>query len=351
MDGSLETPPPQAEPRAAKPSVVSGEPSFPPGYLLDGRFRIQETIGRSGMATIYRSIDAAGHEVAIKVPLRHIESDPVGFARFRREEEVGLRLNHPNIIRVTEVPAKSRPYMVMEYLRGETLDVVARRSRPMPEPDALRIAARVCDALQYLHDQDIVHCDLKPSNIMLCADGSLRLFDLGLSSAPLRRRSVLARFGQVFGTPEYMAPEQVENGAIDGRTDLYSLGAILYELLTGEVPFRRDDPWQSAFARTSGDPIAPRILNPAVSVAAEEIVLHAMCREPGERYVTAAAFRRELLMPGAVVMRGYGDRLRAPRWKLSLQGTPLVAGTLLGIGGLGLMVAGFLVLWLLSGKK
>jgi len=168
--------------------------------------------------------------------------------------------------------------------------------------------------------------------------------DFGLASAPLRRRSLFARLTPIFGTPEYMAPEQVENGSVDERTDIYALGAILYELLTGAVPFKNEDPWQSAFQRTTGDPIAPRTLNPALSPQAEEIVLHALQRKPGDRYPSMAAFRADLNAPTHVPVTGYCERLRPPRWKLGFQTTPVLAGLLLGLGAILFLGTMFLIL-------
>jgi serine/threonine-protein kinase len=168
--------------------------------------------------------------------------------------------------------------------------------------------------------------------------------DFGLASPPIRRRSVLAKFTTVLGTPEYMAPEQVDNGPIDERTDIYALGAILYELLTGQVPFKNEDPWQSAFQRTTGDPIAPRSLNPEISPQVEEIVLHALQRKPDERYPSTEAFKADLRAPERVVVTGYCDRLKKPRWKLGFQSTPALAGLLLGVGAVLSLIVLFLVM-------
>ncbi|MGD1032767.1 MAG: serine/threonine-protein kinase [Opitutaceae bacterium] len=325
----------------------STEPLLNPGKVLDGRFLIQEAIGRSRMATIYRAEDML-HErriVAVKLPLRIVESDPVCFTRFRHEEEIGLRLHHPLLLKFYSVTgAKSRPYLATEFLEGCTLDHIGRGTRPLPEGDSLRIVGLVCDALGYMHEKGVIHRDIKPANIMICRDGTLRVMDFGLASPPIRQRNVLAKLTSIFGTAEYMAPEQVENGPIDERTDIYGLGAILYELLTGSVPFKNEDPWQSAFQRTTGDPVAPRVLNPAISPQAEEIVLHALQRKPDDRYPSMAAFKADLSAPDRVTVTGYCQRLRPPRWKLSFQGTPVLAGSLIGIGVLVSLVLLFLFL-------
>ena len=325
----------------------SAEPQLGLGEVLDGRFLIRETVCRGGMATIYRAADMLNerHEVALKVPFLAVESDPGWFARFRHEDEIGLKLSHPALLKFVPIAGeKSRPSIVTDFLRGCTLDHLAHDTRPLPETDALRIIGLVCDALGSMHRQGFVHRDLKPSNLMICCDQTLRLMDFGLASAPIRRRSVFAKLTGIFGTPEYMAPEQVENASIDERTDVYALGTILYELMTGQVPFKNKDPWQSAFQRTTGDPIAPRTLNPALSPQAEEIVLHALQRKPCDRYSSMAAFKADLDAPARVPVTGYCTRLRPPRWKLGIQSTPVLSGLLLGLGAILFFVTMFLVL-------
>jgi len=327
-----------------EPSV---EPQLRLDEVFDSRFLVREIIGRSGMATIYRAEDLqhGGRDVALKVPLMSVESDPVCFTRFRHEEEIGLKLAHPFLLKFYPVAGeKSRPYLVMEFLRGCTLAHLGHQARPLAEADALRIVALVAEAVGQMHDHGFIHRDLKPENIMLCCDRTLRVMDLGLASPPLRHRHVLAKLTPIFGTPEYMAPEQVEHGPIDERTDIYGLGAILYELLTGAVPFRHEDPWESAYQRTTGDPLAPRVVNPALSPQAEEIVLHALQRKPVDRYPSMAAFKADLDVPAQVMVTGYCHRLRPPRWKLSFQATPVLSGLLLGLGAILFLVVLFLLL-------
>ena len=325
----------------------SADPQLRLSQVLDGRFLVREIYCRGGMATIYRAEDLLNErrDVALKVPLMKIESDPVSFDHFRHEEEIGIRLTHPSLLRFYPVAReKCRPYLVTEFLRGCTLDYLERETRPLAETDALKIVGLICDAVGSMHAQGFIHRDLKPSNIMICTDQTLRVMDFGLASPPLRQRSVLAKLTPLFGTPQYMAPEQVENGPIDERTDVYGLGAILYELLTGAVPFRHDDPWESAFQRTAGDPIAPRTLNPDLSPQAEEIGLHALQRKPGDRYPSMAAFKADLSAPTRVQVTGYCERLRPPRWKFGFHSTPVLAGLLLGIGAILLLVTLFLML-------
>jgi serine/threonine-protein kinase len=325
----------------------SAEPQLRACHVLDGRFLIREAISRSRMATTYRAEDMfhGRREVAAKVPLMWVESDSACLTRFLHEEEIGLKLSHPFLLRFYPTDReKYRPYIVTEFLRGCTLSHLGRGTNRLPEADSLKITSLICEALGYMHGQGLIHRDLKPANIMICCDQTLRVTDFELASPPVGRRSLLAKLAPVVGTPEYMAPEQVEKEPVDERTDIYGLGAILYELLTGSVPFQNANVWESAFQRTTGDPIAPRRLNPALSPQAEEIVLHALQRRPVDRYQSMTAFRADLCARERVRVTGYCERLQPPRWRLSLQATPVLSGLLLGLGAILLLVIGFLIL-------
>ena len=296
------------------------------GDVLDSRFRIDEVISRSGMASIYKAWDLLIEEtVAVKVPHMQFESDPGSFARFQREAEIGKRLNHPNILRFINVTKQSRQYIAMEYLEGRTLSSVMNEVRPIPIPDAVQIASALCDALAHMHEKGVVHRDLKPQNIMICNDGSIRIMDFGIAKATEMRRITFAGFSPAMGTPDYMAPEQVKGRRGDERTDIYSLGAILYEMTTGQVPFEGPNPFIVMNSRITGDPIAPRKVNPKISPELEEIILHAMEREPYRRYASAAAMKAELDDPESVKSTERHKHLQSPRiWKTRWQGTRLV---------------------------
>ncbi|HXI82509.1 MAG TPA: protein kinase [Verrucomicrobiae bacterium] len=298
---------------AEKP--VTGE--IEAGQLLDDRFFIHEMISRSGMATIYRATDRQTKQmVAVKVPFMQFESDPGFFARFQREEEIGLKLNHPSVLKFIPVEKKSRPYIVTEYLRGYTLAHLLTSIRPMPVADALKLASRVCDTLAYLHEQGVTHRDLKPQNIMMCYDGTIRLMDFGIARGGEGRRITYTGFTPAMGTPDYMAPEQVKGKRGDARTDIYSLGAILYEMLTGHQPFEGENPLVIMNARLISDPVAPRKVNPELSPQIEEIILHAMERDPAKRYASAAEMKAELDAPEKVVVTGRAERLQSQvAWK------------------------------------
>ncbi|MBU6401667.1 MAG: serine/threonine protein kinase [Verrucomicrobia bacterium] len=321
-------------------------PELRPGFVLDGRFVIGGPISRSGMATIYQAQDALDHHrlVAVKVPHLSYEADPNCFSRFQREEEVGLGLNHPFVLKFIPVEKKSRPYLVTEYLHGWTLLHLLSAMHPLPEQDALKIASLVCDALQHLHQRGVIHRDLKPGNIMICRDRTIRVMDFGIASSAAARKITISGLTATLGTPEYMSPEQVKNERGDERSDIYGLGTVLYEMLTGAVPFQHENCWVTMNRRVTGDPVAPRTLNPQLSPQAEEIVLHALQRAPADRFQTAAEFKNALDAPDRVRVTGYCDRLQAPCWRLSLRETPVLAGTLLGVGFLALQVLGFLLL-------
>jgi len=301
------------------------------GSLLDRRFEITDVIARSGMASLFKANDRkTGEAVALKVPLLQIESDPAGFDRFKREEEIGLQLNHPCILKIIPVEEKSRPYIVMEYLEGQTLSELLKSVRPLPEPDAVKIASRVCEALEYMHSKGVVHRDLKPQNIMLCNDGSIRIMDFGIARAQNPRRLTFVGFTPAMGTPDYMAPEQVRGSRGDARTDIYSLGAILYEMATGETPFGGDSAYVIMNARVSGDPMAPRKVNQKLTPVLEEIILHAMERDPKRRYQSAAEMRKELDDYECVELTGRYSRLQAPQvWKSRFRLLPVIIGFVL----------------------
>ncbi len=291
------------------PSRISGE--LRPGDVLDGRFAITEVLCHGGMATIFRAQDLRneGKPVVLKVPHKLAEIDPALFSRFQREEEIGGKLNHPGVVKFVPVHGeKSRPYIVTEYLSGRTLFHRLQDCPLFPEKEALALAGRICEVLEYLHNQGVIHRDLKPENIILCDDGSIRIMDFGIARAAGTRRLTFIGFAP--GTPHYMAPERVKCKRGDERTDIYGLGAILYEMLTGTIPFDDDDILVIMNARVTGDPKAPRKLNPKLSPQAEEIVLRAMDRNPANRHQTAAALKKDLDAPEQVEVTGRSRSLK-----------------------------------------
>jgi serine/threonine-protein kinase len=309
-----------------KGTLVSNE--LQPGQILDNRFEIIDTISKSGMATIFKARDRkAGTTVAMKIPHMQFESDPGAYSRFQREEEIGKVLNHPFILKIFPIDAdqKSRPYIVMEYLEGQTLDALLKEIHPLPEADAVKIASRLCEALDHMHKNNVVHRDLKPQNIMICSDGTLRIVDFGIAKSLKMRRITFVGLSPTMGTPDYMAPEQVKGKRGDERTDIYALGAILYEMTTGQTPFEGENAYAIMNARLTGDPVAPRKVNPKLTPAVEEIILHAMSRNPADRYPSATAMKEELDDYEKVELIGRFKHLQAPQaWKNKFPLLPLI---------------------------
>jgi serine/threonine-protein kinase len=298
---------------AAAAVTGTGEPG--PGQVLDGRFEITDLVARSNMASIFKGVDrTTGQSVAIKIPLMALEGDVAGYERFQREEQIGAGLSHPGVLKVVKVETpKSRPYLVMEFLEGETLAKIMSRRKKLPEAEAIAYASEICDALDYLHSNGIVHRDLKPQNIMVCADGTLRLFDFGIARVEKARRLTFVGLTPTLGTPDYISPEQVRGKRGDHRSDIYSLGAILYEMVTGSTPFEGESPYVVMNARVTGDPEAPRKLNPEIRTSLEEVILHAMERDPRQRYDSAGEMKRELNNLNLVAITHRDQRLKAPQ--------------------------------------
>jgi serine/threonine protein kinase len=204
--------------------------------------------------------------------------------------------------------------------------------------------SRLCEAVEYLHGQEVVHYDLKPENVILCEDGSIRLIDFGLAHEIVRGRFAFAGLAPPIASSDYVAPEQIRR--LRGRTsvDIYALGAMLYEMLTGHPPFEGDDPFVVASARQIGDPTAPRVLSPAVSVELEEVVLRALRRDPTERYGSAAAMKIDLDHPARVQVSGLAARLvEVTRWRKLLR--LIRYGALVGVAPVAFLVVLFRVLW------
>ncbi len=308
--------PKKAAVAAAAAATGTSEPG--PGRILDGRFEITDLVARSNMASIFRGTDKkTGQSVAIKIPLMALESDIAGYERFKREEEIGAQLNHPAILKVIKVEEpKSRPYLVMEFLEGKTLAEIITKRKTLSEGEAVAYTSQICDALEYLHKNGIAHRDLKPQNIMVCKDGSLRLFDFGIARVETARRLTFVGLTPALGTPDYISPEQVRGKRGDHRSDIYSLGAILYELVTGSTPFQGESPYIVMNARVTGDPEAPRKINPELNPAVEEVILHALERDPKKRYQSASEMKQDLDNLDKVDLTGRDQRLRAPQpWK------------------------------------
>jgi serine/threonine protein kinase len=318
-----------------------------PGHTLEGRFHLLEEIGRGGMSTVFKATDLErdGQLVAVKVPLPQFASGLGSWSMFQREAEIGARLDHPYLLRfVPLAPRKNRTHIVTEYVAGPTLADRVGRGRRLPEAEALAITSRLCDVVDYMHRQEIVHYDLKPENVILSGDGSIRLIDLGMAHEVVKGRFGMSGAAPPFATTNYVAPEQIGRKRGQTSVDIYALGAMLYEMLTGQAPFEGDDPFVIASARQIGDPKAPRELCPGISPQAEEIVLRALRRDPAERYATAAELKAALDAPSQVVVSGLSTRLVAVTpWRRRLRWLRFV--TLTALVPLALLVGAFFLLW------
>ncbi len=288
-----------------------------PGQALD-QYELLDIVARSGMATIFRARDAENDRiVALKVPHLQYAGDIVFHQRFLREEEIGLRLDHPGIIKVYRPREKSRLYIAMEYVEGEPLAERIRREGRLPVDAAVDFALQIADVLVYLHDRNVVHRDLKPENIMILPAGRIKLMDFGIASDTSSRKITWSGLSQSVGTPDYMAPEQIKGQRGSPRTDVYSLGIILYEMLTGSVPFTGPNVYAAMRAKMLEHPVSPRSLQPAIPPQIEEITLHAFERLPGDRFQSAAEFREALAHPERVALTDRSAR-RRPASKLEL---------------------------------
>jgi serine/threonine protein kinase len=318
-----------------------------PGQTLEGRFLLVGEIGLGGMSTVFSACDLEnGNQlVAVKVPLPQYSSGLGSWSMFQREVEIGEQLAHPSILRFIALPpSKQRAYVVTEYVAGATLASRVGGGRALPEREALSIASRLCDAVAYLHGRGFVHYDLKPGNVILGDDGSLRLIDLGLAHKIARGRFALSGPAPAIASAEYVAPEQLRRRRGRTSVDIYALGAMLYEMLTGHAPFEGDDPFVLASAREIGDPKAPRTLNPSISVQVEEIVLRALRRDPAERYLSAAELKADLDHPEQVHVSGLSQRLiEVTRWRRNLRLIRRI--TLVGLTPIALLVLSFRLLW------
>ena len=270
-----------------------------PQHLSD-RYEIGEILGFGGMSEVHLARDQRLHrDVAIKVLRADLARDPSFYLRFRREAQNAAALNHPAIVAVydtgeAETPQGPLPYIVMEYVDGVTLRDIVHTEGPMPAKRALEVIADACQALNFSHQHGIIHRDVKPANIMISKTGAVKVMDFGIARA-LSDASSVTQTAAVIGTAQYLSPEQARGEKVDARSDVYSLGCVLYEILTGEPPFVGDSPVAVAYQHVREDPVPPSQRHNDISPELDAVVLKALAKNPDNRYQTAAEMRSDLV--------------------------------------------------------
>ena len=281
------------------------------GSQIDS-YRIEAPVARSGMASIFRATDTRDNrQVALKIPHPDMESDPILFDRFLREAGIGEKLNHPKVMRVFGSEERSRVYMVMEWCEGRLLRQILSEGR-MTHDRAIYIAIGVLDALEYIHANGVVHRDLKPENIMVDAHDNIKLIDFGIACDTAARRLTYANFTATLGTPDYISPEQVKGKRGDGRSDIFSMGVILYEMLSGKVPFSGPSPLAAMNDRLLNHPLPPTVADSSISPQLQEVLYRALERDPKNRYAKAHDFAWDLEHLDQV---GVEDRVELRDWQ------------------------------------
>ncbi|NIJ05591.1 Stk1 family PASTA domain-containing Ser/Thr kinase [Frigoribacterium faeni] len=277
-------------------------------HLLANRYQIGELIGRGGMADVHVGTDARlGRRVAIKLMKPSLATDPAFRTRFRQEAQAAARMAHPTIVRVFDAGEESTrdrsghevqvPFIVMEYVEGRLLKDIVREG-PMDPAEAVRVTEGILTALEYSHRAGVVHRDIKPGNVMITHAGQVKVMDFGIARAISDSSATVAQTTTILGTAQYFSPEQARGETVDARSDLYSTGVLLFELLTGRAPFRGDSPVAVAYQHVSEAPVPPSTVIPAVSPALDAVVLRALAKDRFERFQTAADFRDDVHAAG-----------------------------------------------------
>ncbi|MGW3227994.1 protein kinase domain-containing protein [Kitasatospora sp. NPDC001095] len=273
------------------------------GRALNGRYELVELLGVGGMATVWRGVDRVlGRQVAVKVLNGGLADDPRFAERFSREAQHAAMLAHPRIVMVFDSGVdQGTPFIVMELVSGRSLAALLAERQALPVERAVGIAAAVCEALSVAHAAGLVHRDIKPGNIMITDDGGVKVVDFGIARAGSSNN--LTQTASVLGTAAYLSPEQATASELDGRTDLYAVGCVLTEMLTGATPFTADTPVAIAFKHVSEQPLPPSVRRPGLPPALDAAVLRLLAKNPADRPADAAAARAELLttVPGLMV--------------------------------------------------
>ena len=265
------------------------------GSVLGGRYRVEARIGSGGMGEVYRGVDTVlDRTVAIKVLLPQFARDANFVDRFRREAQAAARLNHPNLVGIYDSGADGETqFIVMEFIQGRTLDDFMGSGGRFTVPHAVEVAEKICDALAYAHVAGVIHRDIKPANVMVTRKGEVKVMDFGIARIVAGPQTA-PQTSAVLGTAAYISPEQAQGQPVDGRSDIYSLGAVLYEMLTGRPPFTGDSPVAVAYKQVNESPVLPSVANPEVTPLLDAVLMRALAKNPANRYQTADEFRADL---------------------------------------------------------
>src|SRR5271157_348951 len=303
-----------------------------PQHLSD-RYELGEILGFGGMSEVHLARDVRLHrDVAVKVLRADLARDPSFYLRFRREAQNAAALNHPSIVAVydtgeAETPTGPLPYIVMEYVDGVTLRDIVHTDGPLPPRRAIEIIADACQALNFSHQNGIIHRDVKPANIMISATNAVKVMDFGIARAIADSGNSVTQTAAVIGTAQYLSPEQARGDPVDARSDVYSLGCVLYEILTGEPPFTGDSPVAVAYQHVREDPVPPSKRHEGISADLDAVVLKALAKNPDNRYQTAAEMRADL------VRVHNGETPEAPKVLTDAERTSLLSSPAGNLGG------------------
>jgi hypothetical protein len=317
-------------------------------HVLAGRYELGPVLGQGGMARVHKAVDRQlGRPVAVKVLAPPFDRDRAFVERFRREARAAAGLSHPNIVAVFDSGSDDGThYIVTELAQGETLAERLRRDGSMPPQQVVDVAVDVCRALTAAHERGLIHRDVKPGNVMLLEDGRVKVVDFGIARAA--GSDTLTGTGVVMGSTAYLSPEQASGGPVDERSDLYSLGCVLFEMLTGQVPFRADTPVATMYRHVNEEPPRPSSIAP-VPAGLEDVVMRCLEKDPKRRFGSAAELERALLAvplatdgdtqplaavgaaadetrPIQVATRPSRPRRRVPRWMFAVAGVVLLVG-------------------------
>lgn len=261
------------------------------GTVLINRYEILEKIGSGGMAVVYKAKDTLlGRLVAVKILHEQFAQDETFVRHFRREAQSGAGLSHPNIVSIFDVGRhQDDHFLVMEYVEGTNLKDIIKRFGPLEEDHVLRMGIELCDALEHAHENGLIHCDIKPHNILVTDKGKVKVTDFGIARACTS--DTITFTGSMVGSVHYFSPEQARGGKADIQSDLYSASVVLYELATGQVPFSAESPVSVALKQISDEPVPPTQINPEISPELEQVILKGMSKNPKDRYGSAGEMK------------------------------------------------------------